>query len=83
MEDDEIREMFEGLFDPEKFNFSYDIEKAPEALRPVLTEQIVQISSFILDALEEDGKLMEMLLWPSEKIKAYELTVLKNKMKGM
>jgi hypothetical protein len=58
------------------FKINYDINRVPETFKPVMIEQVVTMSQWLMEAIEEDGKLMEMLTWSKERIASYEQALL-------
>jgi hypothetical protein len=72
-EDDEDDFSLSSLTD---LNLDYDISKVPAPLKSLALEQICAMNNFLVNSLEEEGKLMEMLTWSSERIKSYETAII-------
>jgi hypothetical protein len=72
-EDDEDGFSLSSLTD---LNLDYDISQIPGPFKSLALEQICAMNNFLVNSLEEEGKLMEMLTWSSERIKSYETAII-------
>ena len=54
----------------------YDINKVPDTFKSAMIEQLCAMNNFLVDSLEDEGKLMEMLTWSKDRIKSYESAII-------
>jgi hypothetical protein len=57
-------------------NLDYDISKIPAPFKAMALEQICAMNAFLVNSIEDEGKLMEMLTWSTERIKSYETAII-------
>lgn len=78
-DDDDRGSSFSEFSEFMTFKLGRDINSIPDPLKASVIEQTIDAGTFLMNSLENEGKLIEMLTWSSERIKAYENAILEKR----